>query len=362
MEPQKNPWDPRRPDAQGGRTNPPGKPGDDEQAGDQHPGGRSHNKPPHGKAPHGKRQAKGPPGTPPHGKAPHGKGPHAKGTPGQGKFHKQAGGPQAGGAPPTDWGDVAEWYDQLVGEEGSEYQRHVVLPGILRMLAMQAGERALDVGCGQGVLCRILHRLGVQVTGIDAAAELIHIARERSEPAIQYLKADARELDILPAARFDAAACMLAIQNIHPLAPVFRGVSRCLRPLGRLVIVMMHPCFRAPKATSWGWDDKAHVQYRRVERYLLPRKEPIYTHPGSDPTHYTWTFHRPLQAYAKDLRHAGLLIDAIEEWPSHKTSEGGPRGAAENLCRKEIPMFLALRAVKVEGYPPAGGPAEAERT
>lgn len=31
----------------------------------------------------------------------------------------------------TDWGEVAGWYDQLVGESGSEYHREVVLPGVL---------------------------------------------------------------------------------------------------------------------------------------------------------------------------------------------------------------------------------------
>jgi hypothetical protein len=49
----------------------------------------------------------------------------------------------------------------------------------------------------------------------------------------------------------------------------------------------------------------------------------------------------------KSLRNAGLLIDAIEEWASHKQSTSGPRAAAENVARKEIPMFMAMRAVKV---------------
>ena len=110
---------------------------------------------------------------------------------------------------------------------------------------------------------------------------------------------------------------------------------------------MMHPCFRGPKETSWGWDQSAGVQFRRVDRYLIPRKNPIVTHPGSDPNHYTWTFHRPLGAYVKSLRQSGLLIDALEEWPSHKKSTSGPRAAAENRAREEIPMFLALRAVRV---------------
>lgn len=255
--------------------------------------------------------------------------------------------PTQSSGPRTDWGGVADWYDQLVGEAGSEYHREVVLPGTVRLLALQSGEAAVDVACGQGVLCRLLHERGVRVTGVDAAAELIRAARERSGDAIAYHVGDARDLSFLPAGQFHAAACILAIQNIHPIRPVFEQVHRLLIEGGRLVIVMMHPCFRGPKETRWEWDARDKVQYRRVDRYLIPRKTPIVTHPGKDPGAYTWTFHRPIEAYVKALRNAGLLVDATEEWPSHKTSTSGPRAGAENLARKEIPMFLAVRAVKV---------------
>jgi ubiquinone/menaquinone biosynthesis C-methylase UbiE len=266
--------------------------------------------------------------------------------------------PPAG--PPTRWSRDAEWYDQLVGDEGSEYQRHVIFPGVLRLLGPVAGRDVLDVACGQGALCRVLQRAGAKATGVDASAPLLRMARQRGEAAITYVHADARDLSVLPQGRFAAAVCVLAIQNIHPLPPLLAGIARCLQqspqapPPGaesaaiqpRLVLVMMHPCFRGPKHTAWGWDEEAKVQFRRVDRYLLPRKEPIVMHPGSDPSHYTWTFHRPLEAYVKALRSAGFLIDAIEEWPGHKESGPGPRAAAENLARKEIPMFLAIRAVQ----------------
>src|SRR6185437_14946490 len=144
----------------------------------------------------------------------------------------------------TDWGNVADWYDQLVGESGSEYHREVVLPGVLRLLGLHPGESAVDIACGQGVLCRILQDRGVNVAGIDAAAELIKAARERGPESIRYFVGDARDLSFLPGDSFSAAACVLAIQNMHPIGPVFSGVSRLLKPGGRFVTVMMHPCFR----------------------------------------------------------------------------------------------------------------------
>jgi ubiquinone/menaquinone biosynthesis C-methylase UbiE len=249
--------------------------------------------------------------------------------------------------PDTDWTQVADWYDQLVGESGSEYHREVVLPGVARLLAPAAGMRIIDLACGQGVLCRLLRERGAETTGVDMAEPLIQAARTRGPADIHYHVGDARELGFLPSAHFDAATCVLAIQNIHPIQPVLDHAARLLKPQGKLVIAMMHPCFRGPKETAWGWDDKAKVQYRRVNRYLLPRKTPIVTHPGKAADEYTWTFHKPIESYVKSLRNAGLLIDAIEEWASHKQSTSGPRAAAENVARKEIPMFMAMRAVKV---------------
>jgi ubiquinone/menaquinone biosynthesis C-methylase UbiE len=246
----------------------------------------------------------------------------------------------------TDWGRVADWYDQHIGESGGEYHQKVVIPGTLKLLDPAADDRIIDIACGQGVLCRALHAQGVAVTGVDAAEKLIRAARQHGPAEITYSVGDARDLSNLPAGEFNAAACVLAIQNIHPLPPVFQSVARILKPDGRFVIVMMHPCFRGAKETSWGWDEKAGVQFRRIDRYLLPRKTPIATHPGSNPNQYTWTFHRPLGAYVKSLGHAGFTIDAIEEWPSHKQSTSGPRAAAENTAREEIPLFLALRAIK----------------
>ena len=257
--------------------------------------------------------------------------------------------PEQQGKKQTHWGSVAQWYDQLVGEAGSEYHREVVLPGILRLLGALPEQNVLDLACGQGVLARLLAARGARVTALDASAELIKLARERDGQvkSIDYRVADAREVGFLPQNHFDSATCVLAIQNIHPIQPVFEGVARGLKTGGKFVLAMMHPAFRGPKETSWGWDEKAKVQYRRVDRYLIPRKAPITAHPGQKTGEYTWSFHKPIESYVKALRNAGLLIDAMEEWPSHKTSTSGPRAAAENAARKEIPMFMAMRAVKI---------------
>src|SRR5687768_8873399 len=137
-------------------------------------------------------------------------------------------------SPPTDWGKVAQWYDDLVGEEGTEFQKEIIFPGVLRMLALKSDqkEKVLDIACGQGAFCRLLHEKGAEVSGVDAATELIKLARERSEAAIKYIVGDARDLSFLPERSFSAASCILAIQNIDKIQPVFDSVARILAPGG----------------------------------------------------------------------------------------------------------------------------------
>jgi len=256
---------------------------------------------------------------------------------------------------PTHWGKVADWYDDLVGDEGTAFHKDIIFPRVLRLLSIRPEDAVLDLACGQGAFCRVLCQAGAKATGVDASPELIRLAREhgagpsdRGSQIPMYLVGDARDLSFLPEGKFAAASCLLAIQNIDRLGPTFQGVARALVSGGRFVIVMMHPCFRGPKHTGWEWDQARGVQFRRVDRYLLPRKDPIITHPGNKTGEYTWSFHRPLEWYIRALRGAGFLVDALEEWASEKTSTSGPRASAENQARKEIPMFLALRAIKAK--------------
>lgn len=234
-----------------------------------------------------------------------------------------------------------------MGERGTEYHQQVLIPKTIALLQLQPGQRVLDLACGQGSLCRPLDELGVAVTGVDASTELIKMARQRSSRNIRYLEGDARSLPSLEPGQFDAIACVLAVQNMDPLAPVLATCARLLRPWGRLVLVMNHPCFRMPRQSGWGWDPSRRLLYRRMDRYLSDLKVPIQMHPGADPEQHTWSFHRPLQTYVGQLGQVGLWIDTLEEWPSPKHSQPGPRASAENRARAEIPLFLALRAVRV---------------
>jgi len=257
----------------------------------------------------------------------------------------------------TSWGNVANWYNNLIENGNDSYQRKLILPNLTRLLEAKKGEIIVDLACGQGFFAREFARLqmpehssggqaklGAKVIGVDISTELINIAKQ--DRSVEYHVAPADKLDFLKDASVDKVAIILSLQNIENTNDVIKEVNRVLKPKGKLFIVLNHPAFRIPKESSWGFDDVKKVQYRRLDSYLSESKEQIQMHPGDKPWEKTISFHRPLQFYFKLLPKNGLLASRLEEWSSHKTSEPGPKKQAEDRARHEFPLFLFLEAVK----------------
>lgn len=246
----------------------------------------------------------------------------------------------------TSWGNVAEWYDDVVNDRDS-YQNKVILPNLLRIIAPEKGKAVLDIACGQGFFSHAIAAKGARVVGADIGAALIDIAKKQAGPNETFHVMPAEDLSGLKDAEFDASFCILAIQNIEQMAKAFKEASRTLKSGGKFVIVMNHPAFRIPGKTSWGFDDAGRVQYRRVDEYLSESRKAMDMKPGTPGKEVTYSFHRPLQVYSKTLANAGFAILRIEEWISHRESEAGPKKALEDKARKEIPLFMCLECVKV---------------
>ncbi len=246
----------------------------------------------------------------------------------------------------TSWGNVAEWYDDLIQGNRENYQRAVILPNLMRLLDVKREEKILDIACGQGFFTGVLAKNGAEAVGTDIAEELVAIAK-KEHPKVPFFIAPADKLAFAKNAFFDKAILVLAIQNIENAYGVFAEAARVLKSGGRLWMVLNHPAFRVPKASDWGWDENAKTQYRRIDKYLSEARAKIQMHPGENPSDVTVSFHRPLQFYFKGLNKNGFAVARLEEWISHKKSALGPRSEAENAARKEIPMFLMLEAVKL---------------
>ena len=242
------------------------------------------------------------------------------------------------------WEPVADWYAGWVGPEGSKYHRAVAIPALLDLLVPRPGERILDVGCGPGVLAPYVADAGAAFTGVDASPKLIAYARRRHGRHGRFIVGDATRLPAIADLRrggFGAAAFLLSIQDIDPLDRAVSGAAWALAAGGRLVVLMLHPCFRVPRQSGWGFDEKRALQFRRIDRYLTPLDVPMQEYGGGRGT--TWSHHRPLEAYVAALAAAGFAIDAVREI-AFAGIEGGRLTRAERAARREIPLLLAMRA------------------
>jgi SAM-dependent methyltransferase len=129
-------------------------------------------------------------------------------------------------------------------EQYSEHAHFVPALGqpVLELLSPTAGQRILDLGCGDGVLTQKIALTGASVVGVDPSSDMITAARK--------LGLDARLLDglNLPFTReFDAVFSNAALHwmKSDPDA-VIAGVARALKPGGRFVAEMGgHGCVAA---------------------------------------------------------------------------------------------------------------------
>lgn len=245
----------------------------------------------------------------------------------------------------TSWGKVADWYDSYLETNKDSYQEKVIAPNLLRILNIKKGMHIVDLACGQGFFARKFKDAGANVVGVDISNELIGQAKKHSK-GIEYFVSPAHKLSFIKNVSRDAVVIVLAIQNIKELNEVLNEVYRILKPSGRLIMILNHPTFRIPKRSGWGYDEKEKVQYRRIDGYLSESKNSIVMHPGQKESEETISYHRPLQDFFKAFSKCNFAVTRLEEWISHKKSEGGPRQSAEDLARKEIPLFMMIEAKK----------------
>lgn len=105
------------------------------------------------------------------------------------------------------------------------------LKRIDRILPLRAGERVLEVGCGQGHLTTRLAERGIDVVGIDANPNAADIA---GSDRVVCMRAEQLEF---PDDEFDAIVSVHAIEHIPGLGQAAREMARVLKPRGRALFI-----------------------------------------------------------------------------------------------------------------------------
>jgi ubiquinone/menaquinone biosynthesis C-methylase UbiE len=132
------------------------------------------------------------------------------------------------------WDESAEAWITALGESGDWARQYVLDPALLGRIAQRRYRRAVDVGCGEGRICRMLQARAILTVGIDTTAALLDRARAL-DPSGNYRAATAEAMPFADG-EFDLVLSCLTLIDIPDFRHAFREMVRVLEPGGTLLI------------------------------------------------------------------------------------------------------------------------------
>ncbi|MGJ7494152.1 bifunctional 2-polyprenyl-6-hydroxyphenol methylase/3-demethylubiquinol 3-O-methyltransferase UbiG [Variovorax sp. RT4R15] len=112
-----------------------------------------------------------------------------------------------------------------------------------------AGQRALDVGCGGGILADALARKGADVLGIDLADKALKVAQlhalEAGTRGVKYREVSVEALAAEQPGSFDVVTCMEMLEHVPQPASVVQACATLVKPGGWVFFSTIHRNFKA---------------------------------------------------------------------------------------------------------------------
>ncbi|MFI5666133.1 class I SAM-dependent DNA methyltransferase [Streptomyces sp. NPDC051704] len=139
----------------------------------------------------------------------------------------------------NDYDSFAEAYS--AENENSLVNAYYERPAMLAIAGDVAGRRILDAGCGSGPLSAALHDRGAVVTGIDASAGMLALARRRLGDDVALHVADLGGPLPFDDDAFDDVVASLVLHYLEDWGPTLAELRRVIRPGGRLITSVDHP-------------------------------------------------------------------------------------------------------------------------
>jgi ubiquinone/menaquinone biosynthesis C-methylase UbiE len=233
------------------------------------------------------------------------------------------------------WVDVNSRYD-AVAEDYASVPIDVTRPvtaALLELCEVTAGDFVLDLACGHGTVAREIARFGATVIGMDISERLLEHARSLDLPgghAVAYAHGDAASAVGFGADEFDLIVCNFGLSDIDDLDGVLYNVRRALRPAGRFVFSILHPCFAGADNVSGSW--ATHGTYYDEVSWRADGEL-------STLRHRVGANHRMLSTYVNTLHQHGLSIDVIKDpRPEESWTIDRPVAARQ-------PVYLVIRCL-----------------
>jgi ubiquinone/menaquinone biosynthesis C-methylase UbiE len=205
----------------------------------------------------------------------------------------------------------AGFWIEIIRNHRDKYREELTNTAVLKAVGMARGLTVLDAGCGEGYLSRKLAQEGAIVTGIDSSAELIKAARTHQLASGLPTSFDVGTVDSLPyeADSFDLVLCNHLMNDLQDPAQALKEFSRVLHGRGRVIILMLHPCFYNNHAERADPENNlptsSYFQTRRiVQNFDVDGLQ-------SPVANTSWL--SPLEFYTEALRESGFVITSLTE-------------------------------------------------
>ncbi|KAF2771082.1 S-adenosyl-L-methionine-dependent methyltransferase [Teratosphaeria nubilosa] len=276
------------------------------------------------------------------------------------------------------WNSIAPAYcaeQTRSGDDGNDMFVQLIKPLALQLSEIQPSQTVLELGSGDGIICRAFAREGAMVVGLDYAQDIIDIARVRDEAAGLGGQIDYGTVDLLNpvslrayaqslrdkserskiteapyrqhfADGFDIITISMTVKSLPDIQPLAEVLPTLLKPNGRVTVIDLHPAFMKPAGNRLIeiFEDEDGNQQRqfsmKTTRYLKV-KNPVKSKAVQNQNEHIFQYHRPIWALLDPFFRAGLSMDMMREETFQTAGDREHPQSYHNF--DQIPMLLAFR-------------------
>ncbi|MEE8440982.1 MAG: methyltransferase domain-containing protein, partial [Spirochaetia bacterium] len=235
------------------------------------------------------------------------------------------------------YNEYADAYVSMLDREDTQrfsFSRDWLIPALLEMVGDVAGLHALDAGCGEGRIARLLSDRGAHVVGVDVSASLIEHARKRSVGYdIQFRAEDLSSEEAKLDTKVDLIVSHLVLDDVPDYRGFIRSLSRLSKGNSRFVVSKNNPYSAVIREKAQHYfDSGVAVKYRGLSSHGVS----------------VFYYHRTLEEYISAFAEEGYLLRTFSDLkpPAPRNGEAGHPNHEEYERYTRFPFFCAMEFVR----------------
>ncbi|MEL7204833.1 MAG: class I SAM-dependent methyltransferase [Pseudomonadota bacterium] len=224
----------------------------------------------------------------------------------------------------SNWTEVAE--DWIAWVRTEDHDAFWAYRDAFEQFVGHVSGAGLEIGAGEGRICRVLQGLGYNMTALEPVAAFLEAARAENS-ATSYIQASASKLP-LASESFDLVVLYNVLMDVDDLDASVKEAARVLTPEGRMIVGIVHPVFDVFMAAKSGETLSPYFEPHVLDTEVAAN--------GLIMRFRGWM--RPLSAYVNACADAGLFVTRMEEPRPDPAHPATLRLTEQN----SVPTFLWL--------------------